>query len=200
MFKLLCSLLTLVGVFCGSISASAANCTYELQKNSVVVGWTAFKTTQKTGVNGSFKTVVVAGKTEAKSLSDLIKGLTVSVDKASVDTGNPARDKTLSDFFFSKLGNNISGKVKDLSEKDHSFHLALDFNGQKKDIAMKYDSKMEENFAATGSLDITQFGGTEALSSLNAKCLDLHKGADGISKTWPEVVLNLTATIKKICQ
>jgi polyisoprenoid-binding protein YceI len=186
--------------FLVATTANAQTCTFQLDKDSVVVQWTAYKTTQKTGVKGSFKKINVDGKTEGKSVGDLLKGITVSVDKLSVDTGNPARDKTLADFFFAKLGDKISGKIKKFSEPERTFELALDFNGHTKNVPMRYEAVGDNSFTATGDMDILKFDGASALKSLNTKCLDLHKGPDGVSKTWSDVTLNIKGNIKKSCK
>ena len=44
------------------------------------------------------------------------------------------------------------------------------------------------------TMDITKWNAVEALNSLNIACKDLHKGADGVSKTWSEVALNIKST------
>ncbi|MDR3605822.1 MAG: YceI family protein [Oligoflexia bacterium] len=180
--------------------AQEQSCTYALDKNTVTVGWTGFKTTQKTGVNGTFKKVEVKGKLEAKTFADLMKGLKVSVDKMAIDSGNPVRDTSLTEAFFGKLKNSISGKIKSVSEDDRSLILALDFNGKTKDVPMHYEVKEDKLFSATGNIDVLDFGAKSALSSLNERCHDLHKGADGVSKTWSEAAINLKGTITKSCK
>jgi polyisoprenoid-binding protein YceI len=200
------SLLTSLALSITLVFASAAaradsqKCTYTLDPSSVAVGWTAYKTSQKTGVNGSFKKVEVTGKTEGDSLGKLADGLQVSADKLSVDTGNPARDKTLSDYFFAKLTPSISGKIRKFSEKSKTFVLVLDFNGKKKDIQMHFETKEDKFFEASGTMDVLAFGAKDALDSLHEQCKDLHKGADGVSKTWSEVALHLKAAFAKSCQ
>jgi polyisoprenoid-binding protein YceI len=170
-----------------------------LDKKSVKVDWTAFKTTAKVGVNGSFKTVEIKGKDKAKSLTALLKGLNISVDKLSVDTGNPARDATLGEFFFKKLSKNISAKIKSVSEKDSTFEMSLNLNGKTQNVKMTYSSEADDQYKATGEINIFDFSGNKALAALNEKCVDLHKGADGVSKTWPNVVLNLSVHVVSHC-
>ena len=193
----------LVTLFIGSPAALAKgkkNCTYVLDKSTAEIGWTAFKTNERTGVNGSFKSVTIDGALSAKKLPDLLKGLTVTVDRASLETGNPQRNETLSKAFFAKLAAApITGKFTNVDEVTKSLTLSLDFNGVKKDVAMTYAVKDDE-MTATGSMDILQFAGQEALASLNKACLDLHKGKDGISKTWPDVALNFKGHVKSNCK
>ena len=44
------------------------------------------------------------------------------------------------------------------------------------------------------TMNVTNWNASDALSSLNKVCIDLHRGADGVSKTWSEVGLNITST------
>jgi polyisoprenoid-binding protein YceI len=181
-------------------SSYAQSCTYTADPSSLTVGWTAFKTTQKTPVKGSFKKLAVHGKLTQKSLSALLQGLHVMVDLKSADTGNPARDKTLQDYFFSKLTGSVHTHVGKVSEKDHTFNMDLWLNGKSKTIPFHYELNEQGQFAATGTMDILEFGGNNALDSLHKQCENLHKGPDGVSKTWSEVDLNLGGSIKVSCQ
>ena len=36
-----------------------------------------------------------------------------------------------------------------------------------------------------------------ALESLNKVCFDLHKGADGVSKTWEDVAIEVSTFLRK---
>ena len=49
-------------------------------------------------------------------------------------------------------------------------------------------------FSMKSTLDINKWNAKAAIASLNKVCEELHKGADGISKTWDEVTLNITST------
>jgi YceI-like domain len=194
------SLVLALVAFVLSQSALAESCTYELTKDSLGVGWTAFKTSQKVAVNGTFKAVTTTGKTKGKTLAKLVSGLSVSVDPTSSDTTVPARDQTLKDFFFSKLTGAISGKIKSVNETDHTAVLALNFNGKSKDVPLKYEVANDSDFKAMGSIDLLDLSANDAYNSIHGKCADLHKGPDGVSKTWTDVNINLKATITKVCR
>ena len=172
----------------------ASACTYTLNPDSVKVAWTAFKTMQKVGVGGNFTKLAVKGPLKAASFDALVKGLKVDVDQTSVDTGNPGRDQTLASFFFGKLKGSISGDVKKVSEADKTLVLDLSVNGHHHDVPMTITSE-GKTFTAKGSMNILDFQSEPALKSLNEKCVDLHKGPDGVSKTWPDVELTLSGEI-----
>ena len=42
------------------------------------------------------------------------------------------------------------------------------------------------------NMDITNWNALDALAALNKVCEILHTGADGVSKTWSDVALNIT--------
>lgn len=174
-------------------------CEFALSPESVKVAWTAFKTTQKVAVGGKFTKVTVAGPLKGESFDSLVKGLKVDVDAKSVDTGNPGRDQTLAQFFFGKLAGEIHGEVRKVSQTDKTLVLDLTVNGHHHDVPMTITSE-GKTFTAKGAMNILDFQGEPALKSLNEKCVDLHKGADGISKTWPDVDLTLSGDIDSDCK
>ena len=48
----------------------------------------------------------------------------------------------------------------------------------------------------SGSIDLeSQFGGLQAFNAISKKCYDLHKGADGVSKTWKQVDVLIKALV-----
>jgi polyisoprenoid-binding protein YceI len=193
-------ILLLMQLLFASVSfAETNNCSYELENGTVRIAWTAFKTSQKVAVNGAFKTIDIQGKNKANSLSDLVQGLKISVDPLSIETGNPARDKTLAEFFFKKLSKSISGNIKNFSEKDQSFILVLNLNGHSRNVPFHYVFAEDKVFKANGSIDILKFGAAKALKSLNGQCYDLHKGPDGVSKTWSDVDLTFSGAINRHC-
>ena len=44
------------------------------------------------------------------------------------------------------------------------------------------------------TMDLDKWNASNAVKSLNLECKDLHKGTDGVSKTWNEVALNIKTT------
>jgi hypothetical protein len=177
----------------------AQNCSFHLQSGSLKAKWTAFKTTARLHVDGEFKSLKVDGSSQAGSFAALVKGLKVVIDRRSADTGNPVRNQTITSYFFEKLApEEISGTVRELNETAKTLVLALTINGQTHDIPMTY-TNTGDIFTAQGSFLIPDFGADAALGSLHDKCVDLHKGPDGVSKTWPDVSLTLQGQITSTC-
>ena len=140
--------------------------------------WTAFKTPLKLGVKGTFdKIAFVAGK-------NCLDGAEVIINKHSVDTKNPGRDKTLDEFFFSKLRGDIKAKVLKVNEK--TLDVAVTMNGVTKTVPFTY-TKKDGVIEAKGVIDIFDFGANSALASIAKACYDKHQG-----KTWNDVELSFT--------
>ncbi len=148
--------------------------------------WTAFKTPLKLGVKGTFdKIAFVAGK-------NCLEGAEVIINKHSVDTKNPARDKTLDSFFFSKLKGDIKAKIVAVKEK--TMDVAVTLNEKTKTIPFAY-TKIDGIIKARGVIDLFDFSGLEALRSINKTCFDLHQG-----KTWNDVELGFTINTQSSMQ
>ena len=60
---------------------------------------------------------------------------------------------------------------------------------------------VEENILKlSGSLDLIDWEAMEAVESINNACLDLHKGEDGVSKTWSEMEISILVPLIKDCK
>jgi len=195
------------GLVLFSANSYANTCNYELQKDSTQVGWTAYKTTQKAPVEGSFPKAKISGASSSrKGLSDLLSKMKADVsfgEVAEIHTGNPTRDQTLLDHFFSLIkGKEVKGslaKVKG-SDTEGDFELKLEMNGVTKEVPMHYIRDNAGKLEAKGEIDVLNFGLDTALADLHKSCETLHKGADGVSRTWNTVALRLTSTITKTCK
>ena len=84
MIKILLSLLL-------SLTISFAAESFKLNPEKVQVNWEAYKTLAKLGVKGTFNTVKLSTPTEARELSQVLNGVSVTIDTTSVNTQNPGR-------------------------------------------------------------------------------------------------------------
>lgn len=168
---------------------------YNLKNANHLIGWTAFKTTEKVPVNGQFKKIDILKNGEGNTIKEAINNAEFSIPVSSVFTKDSGRDFKIKKFFFGIMDNTklLSGKL--ILENDSIGFSNLTMNGITKKLAFKYNIK-EKNFNLKGSLKISDWKAENALSSLNEACKDLHKGSDGITKTWDEVTINITSTFK----
>ena len=89
-------------------------CTYSYNAENTSLTWTAFKTTDRVAVGGTFTNITVNMPGEYPSAADAVSVIDFEIETASVSTDNPARDETISTHFFASLADEgrISGAVK----------------------------------------------------------------------------------------
>ncbi len=155
--------------------------------DSTKVSWTAYKTTEKVAVGGSFTQINLSETRTGTTPEEVLEGAKFSIPVSSVFTNNEERDGKLKQFFFGVLENTelISGNIH---FSDGAPVLAITLNGQTNEVVLKGDFS-NNLYTFEGTINLDDFGAQEAVASLNKVCGDLHKGADGVSKTWSEVAI-----------
>ena len=202
------ALIIIVITATSSPSADAAkNCVYSTDPSTIAVQWTAFKTNDKVPVHGKFNTIKQLRKLEKSytTVAQLLKAATIEIDLISSDTAAPPRDETLKEHFFKKLKGKflVTGTLTQIKAKPDNSGTAsmnLKFNDQTKRIPVTFSLTKEGQFSLNGKMDLVNFTAHEALESLSKACHDLHKGSDGVSKTWSEVEFTVTTQIKENCK
>ena len=51
-----------------------------------------------------------------------------------------------------------------------------------------------KQFKLTATMNLDDWSAQQAVASINLACKELHKGKDGVSKTWSEVGIDITTT------
>lgn len=162
-------------------------------QNTVKVEWTAYKTTDKIPVKGDFKVVVLENIGTGSTIDSILNQAEFSIDAFGFSTGDPSRDEKIKNSFFGLMTEpgSISGKFL---IKDNQWYVKLKMNGitiEKLPASITYKNNI---LTLSTSIDLRDFKALNALETLNKICYDLHKGADGISKTWE--VVDVLATIE----
>ncbi|MEZ4853886.1 YceI family protein [Flavobacterium sp.] len=167
---------------------AAATTSLSIVNDSTKVGWVAYKTTDKTPVKGSFKQITLENTQSGTTPQEILEGATFSIPVSSVFTNDETRDGKLKDFFFGALKNTelISGKIH---FTDGVPVLAITLNGETREVIVN-GSFNNNIYMFDGTINLDDFLAQNAVASLNKVCFDLHKGADGVSKTWSEVAIN----------
>ncbi|MGE0562639.1 MAG: YceI family protein [Flavobacteriales bacterium] len=192
---------------CGNDNDATTNkevaCFYEYEKtNTVSLKWTAYKTSEKVAVGGSFNDVLITGGEKSTKLTEVLNTIKFTILTNSTNTTNPDRDaKIVNSFFGAMLGTDIimgqvSGVEGDNEKGKCSFFVTM--NEIEKEIVLEY-TVTENVVKLVGELDLNNWNGTEAIASLNKVCEDLHKGADGVSVLWPNVGLDIEVALSKRC-
>ncbi len=164
-----------------------------VQPKDVKITWTAYKTTDKTPVSGTFKTVKFDMK-HGKTPEELLNNLNFSIPVSSIFSDNEVRDKKIVASFFGAMLDTelISGKL--IVNENKSIKASIKLNGITHDLPLVY--KIENNKAIMqGLMNMEDWDATGAVEALNKVCFDLHKGADGVSKTWNEVLVKIEIDI-----
>ena len=167
------------------------------------VNWSAYKTNDKTPVSGSFSEFSSDRENQSfNSIDDLVDGLNFSISSLSSSSGDPLRDLNLKDYFFKYLTGNFEIKGTLGRPINDSIDIIFDVLGQKKSIrfgfytytvpSCPYDDQI---ISIRGKINLINQFDEIAYNSLHARCIDLHKGADGISKTWEEVDVHIKALV-----
>lgn len=153
--------------------------------DSTKVKWTAFKTTDKVAVGGSFTQIEVKDLKTGYTPEEVLEGVAFSIPVSSLFTNNGDRDYKLKTIFFGTLKNTelLSGI---LNFRDNQLFMTLSMNDVTKQIPLEYT--FENNlFSMKTTLNLNDFGGELAVAAINKACYELHKGPDGVSKTWETV-------------
>jgi polyisoprenoid-binding protein YceI len=181
------------------------NCTYGYDSSEITVSWTAYKFTEKMGVNGKFRSVKVnTSSAAAESISSLLRNLTFEIPIEGVDTNDPERDKKIKTYFFGTLKETevLRGSFTKVegNEESGTATILLKMNNLEKEIPLAYQVNAENVLRFTGDMDVNLWEGMAAINALNEVCKDLHTGKDGVSKLWSEVSLNISAKLVKNCE
>jgi len=164
--------------------------TYSIVEDSTNVRFTAYKTSDKVPVGGTFQEVELtyaAGETPMETLD----GLEFSIPVSSLFTNDPTktRDPKIIEFFFDRMAETQSITGTFTFKDDKSCAVRLSMNGMSTELPMEYEITEDNHVNFSGVMDLKQWNALDALASLNEACKILHTGSDGVSKTWEDVAI-----------
>jgi len=170
---------------------------FSVEADNVTINWTGYKTTSKIPVKGEFKTVEISNSKKAPTAIEALNGTKFSIPVSSIFSGDETRDTKLKALFFGVMDATVSltGTVNLM--EDGKGNVDLSMNGVSKEVPVTYTIK-DQLIEFTGTLDIlNDFKAKTALESISKACEILHTGPDGISKTWSEVTIGASVSLKK---
>ena len=169
------------------LEAKSDKCLYSFSDSTIKLFWAGYKTTDKLKVLGSFQEIKTNHSDQKfSSIDELVNGITFSINSKSSESGDPIRDANLRDYFFNYLTDNfqINGRF---SEYNDAF-ITANIGVLGDDRQVRFSHSIVNNVLKLRALiSLNELGAYKAYNSISAKCYDLHKGPDGISKTWDEV-------------
>ena len=158
---------------------------YSIDTTGVSVVWTAYKFSNKVGVSGTFDTITLNKKNGDGSVENILNKLNMSISATSINSENPIRDFKINTYFFKVFNTSaITGTI--LKAKNGEGIVDLNMNRVSKKVPFSYALK-NDTIRLFTHLDLGYWKGEEALNVLNKECYELHKGADKVSKLWPDV-------------
>lgn len=168
---------------------------YALSEAKNSVEWTAYKTTEKVPVKGKFNKVEITSGGEGNSVKEAINNAGFSIPISSIFTSDSGRDFKIRKFFFGIMNNPklLSGKL--VIENDSIGYADITMNGVTEKLPFNYTIEGKK-FSMETKMDVLNWNAKSSIDSLNSVCKDLHKGLDGVSKTWSEVAINISSTFQ----
>lgn len=172
-----------------------AKTSLKLTQENTAVSFTAYKTTDKIPVKGFFSESTAVLPETASTVQEALNGLKFDIPVSSLYTNDTIRDGKLKKSFFGAMMNTatLSGTIS--LKDDVSGNVALNMNGMSADFPISVTYK-DNSATINGVIELKNWNALQALASLNEVCFDLHKGADGVSKTWEDVAIEVTTTFE----
>ncbi|MFM7024306.1 MAG: YceI family protein [Flavobacteriales bacterium] len=176
-------------------------CTYSYDSSATEIGFGAFKFTEKKEVKGSFLSFDVTGTKESDTLLNVFSAAKFTVSVASVSTGDISRDYKIKTNFFGTMDSTtlMTGWVKSVDTDSSRVIVAFKINNVEKDLVLNYTVSGDE-LELKGSLSLLDYKAQKSVDALNKACKDLHKGTDGVSKTWSDVNIYIKTKLKNSCK
>lgn len=174
-------------------------CHYTYNHDSTSVKWTAYKFTEKAGVSGTFDTVQVSGTAaDQMDWTMVFSNAVFSIPVSSINSTVPDRDMKIKQHFFGTMNATprLEGRVVSIGLD--SARVEISMNGATVPVSMSVVN--EANILKLeGVIDLGAWNALKSVNALNKVCYDLHKGADGVSKLWPEVKLEIRTVLTEQC-
>ena len=167
----------------------------KLTNDNTAVSFTAYKTTDKIPVKGYFSETRAIVPENAATVAEALNGLKFEIPVSGLYTNDTIRDGKLKRSFFGVMVNTstLSGTITLTDDSNGS--VALNMNGMTTDFPVTVALK-DNTATINGVLDLKNWDALQALASLNEVCFDLHKGPDGVSKTWEDVAIEVTTAFE----
>lgn len=189
----------------GTTDEASVNCTYSVQPAYTTVNWTAYKTSARVGVGGTFTDLGIKASAEEGSLQEIMTGLEFTLNVASTSTKDTSRDRKIRDYFFGTMAGMlgteaITGTINSVEGNDSAgtANITVAMNQMENQVDAPYRVEGSTVIIET-SLKMADWNATSSIDSLNSVCYDLHKGEDGVSKLWPDVDVVIESVLKKNC-
>lgn len=182
-------------------AATEKICKKGYDKGATKIGFGGFKYTEKAEVKGYFKDFTIEGTTIADSPEEIFANATFIVPVNYIETNDVGRNRRIRDEYFGNMTNstNLTGKVLKFNTDSSTIDVELTINEVTKPVTLNY-ALSGDTINLMGNIDILDFEASAALEAINKACEALHKGSDGVSKTWSDVNLYISSVVTEACE
>lgn len=178
-----------------AIEESSTEKFFVVEPTTTTINWVAYKTTDKAPVKGQFTKLNIESPIKGKTALEALNNLKFSIPVSSLFTKDTIRDGKLKKFFFGVMDNTelISGTIHINNETSGS--VDLEMNGVSQVLPITFFAS-DQMVTIDAIMDLDNWKAQNALISLNEVCKELHTGADGVTKTWSEVKIEIATYLK----
>jgi len=168
---------------------------YLIEPNNSKINWIAYKTTAKVPVKGEFTQFSIENSKKGTTVIEALEGVQFKIPVSSLSTKDTIRDGKLKKSFFGSMINTseITGTIH--IDNDTSGKVAITMNGLSQDLPITYSIE-GQMVTIEAVMNLDNWKAQAAIEALNVVCKDLHTGADGISKTWNDVKIEVITFVK----
>ncbi|MCR9170909.1 MAG: YceI family protein [bacterium] len=183
----------------GEGKAKEEKCFYSLNQDTYELKFTAYKTTGKLPVGGTFNDVTfIAG--EAESMEEAIGSIAFEINTASIETNDEGRNAKISEHFFGTINTpTITGKVVSIDPEAGSAEVSFTMNGMSVTVPGNFTMDGQD-FTFGTEIDVQKWNAVSGITALNEVCEDLHTGDDGVSLLWQLVDISFSGSLNKDCE
>ncbi|HBK70896.1 MAG TPA: YceI family protein [Flavobacteriaceae bacterium] len=169
---------------------------FSIEQKTITVNWTGYKTTDKVAVKGEFKEIKILNIHNDTTAVGALNDTQFEIPISSLFSNDKERDPKLKELFFGVMDATLSLTGTLYLNNDGTGSIDLKMNGVQKKININY-TVSGQLVELEGKLNLDDWNAQSALESLSKACFYLHKGADGVSKTWNDVGINAAIYLKK---
>jgi len=176
-----------------ALEASVSSKVYTV-KGVPSIKWTAYKFTDKVGVNGTFNKVTYESVSKKGIARQLLENTSFTIETESVNSNLKFRDERIYTYFFSKIGaKTITGKFTVVANSGGEISIAIGEINRSVPFTYAISS---DKINISVSLNLVLWKASSGITKLNEMCKGVHTGADGISKLWPDVDVVVEITLE----
>lgn len=164
---------------------TAEEATLKYKPSTTKLTWTAYKTPEKVGVEGTFENVEVTNTKESEIPEEVLEGATFNIKTSSASTGDESRDAKIVGLFFNNVvGQEITGTIGKFN--DSKVPITIKMND--KEVTKDFNYTLENTkLVLTGKIDmLSDFETQKGFDLLHDACKQLH-----LEKTWTDVSIEV---------